>query len=272
MDDERLREDLRACVRTLGVGAAPPIAVLTRRIRARRIKFTAFASAFVLAGATGGILGAAAARSSESTSQVAAAPTVPNDTKASAETSAPTTPSAVSPLTSAPVPPVDICSERNLELSNPRSLNGGMGAVVVAIVFRNVGSKPCALMGWPTITPVSVKANVLYQTTTGSGFEVAVTRIVLRPGEAAAASLELFAAPGGTYGAQCAATGSWSVTPPGAHGPERVPWPAHQGPCSDGTVLVSPVYEGADPKVGYGSADPGSIPSLGPFSSPPTLE
>ena len=145
-----------------------------------------------------------------------------------------------------------------------------MGGATVAVVFTNTGTRSCSLTGWPTITTPGLVTKVLYQTATGAGFVVPVTRVVLQPGQEASSALDLFAAPGNTYGS-CSRPGSWAVTPPGADQPSEVAWPADQGPCSHGTVLVSPVYLGSLPEVGFGSLDPTSVPVLGPFSSPPVV-
>jgi len=168
-------------------------------------------------------------------------------------------------------PTASVCQPGSLQLTNPSSLAGGMGGAIAVIVFRNAGSVACSMIGWPTIGSSNVATHVLYQTTTGAGFEVPVARVVLQPGESAASSLNLFGALGTTYGEQCAGAGSWMVTAPGAATSTSVPWPAHQGACPDGTVLVSPVYLGDQPNVGFGSADPTSVPVLGPFSSPPPI-
>jgi hypothetical protein len=144
-----------------------------------------------------------------------------------------------------------------------------MGGATVAIVFTNTGKQSCSLTGWPTITTPGLATKVLYQTTTGAGFVVPVATVILLPGQKGSSALDLFAAPGDTYGS-CGRPGSWGVTPPGAGQPSEVAWPAGQGPCSHGTVLVSPVYLGSLPEVGFGSLDPTSVPILGPFSSPPS--
>jgi hypothetical protein len=142
--------------------------------------------------------------------------------------------------------------------------------VTVAIVFTNTGMRPCSLRGWPTISTPGLATKVLYQTTTGAGFVVPITTVTLEPEQTAASALDLFAAPGNTYGS-CSHLGSWAISPPGADHPSSVTWPSDQGPCDGGTVLVSPVYVGAQPEVGFGSLDPASVPVLGPFSSPPIV-
>lgn len=169
---------------------------------------------------------------------------------------------------SAPSATARACRPSDLEISNPWSLQGGMGAIVVALVFRNVGSQPCAMAGWPKVAAAALHVRVLYQTTTGAGFEVPVTHVVVPPGGSAAVSLNLFGAPNSAYGSQCGEAGSWTVTIPGSTQPQSVPWVAGNGPCPDGTVLVSPVYSGDGPEVGFGSADPQSVPALGPYSRP----
>jgi hypothetical protein len=147
-----------------------------------------------------------------------------------------------------------------------------MGGNTVEIVFRNVGSQPCSLVGWPTVSTPGMRTKVQYETTTGAGFMVPVSRIVLAPGASGDAALDLFGVPGSTYSQACFAAGSWSVTLPGSHQSALVPWPKYQGACPGGTVEVSPFYI-PDPQsvTGFSSADPATISQLGPFDSPPTV-
>jgi hypothetical protein len=165
---------------------------------------------------------------------------------------------------------VDVCKAQNLQLTNPPSLDSGMGGRTVEIVFQNTGTQPCSLIGWPTITTPGMRTKVQYQTTTGAGFTVPVSRVVLGPGESGSAALDLFGVPGSTYSQECFGAGSWAVTPPGSSEATSVPWPKYQGACPGGTVEVSPVYI-PDPKsvTGFSSADPAAISQLGPFDSPP---
>jgi hypothetical protein len=184
----------------------------------------------------------------------------------------PSSPAALaSVVSSASAPVVDVCRPQNLQMSNPQSLESGMGGLTVAIVFRNVGPQPCSLIGWPTIATPILHTKVQYTTFTGAGFEVPVTRIVLQPGGTGSAALDLFGRPGSTYSQECSGAGSWSVTPPGSEQPTIVPWPTYQGACPGGAILVSPVYLSDAVEIGFGSADPTSIPLLGPFDSAPTV-
>jgi hypothetical protein len=176
-------------------------------------------------------------------------------------------------------PIVATCAEKDLSIANPDGQVAGMGGVTVAIVFTNTGTQPCSLKGWPTITTPGLVTKVQYRTTTGAGFVVPVTTVTLQPGKQAASALDLFAAEGNTYGS-CSRAGSWSVAPPGADQPTTVAWHVDQGPCSDGAVLVSPIYLGALPEVGFGSLDPRSVPpavasspgpQIAPASTPPSV-
>jgi Protein of unknown function (DUF4232) len=173
-------------------------------------------------------------------------------------------------IASSSITPVfDVCKAGSLQFTNPSNAIAGAEGETVAIVFRNIGSQPCSLTGWPTISTPGLHTKVQYSTFTGAGFVVAVTRVVLQPGETGATALDIFGSPGSDYGTQCFAAGSWAVTLPGSHQGTSVPWPMYQGACPGGTVLVSPVYSGDQPEIGFGSADPTSIPLLGPFDSPP---
>jgi hypothetical protein len=147
-----------------------------------------------------------------------------------------------------------------------------MGGNTVEVVFENVGTQPCALAGWPTVSTPGMRTKVQYETTTGAGFMVPVSRIVLFPGKSGDAALDLFGIPGNTYSQACFGAGSWAVTLPGSSQPTMVPWPKYQGACPGGTVEVSPFYV-PDPQsvTGFSSADPATISQLGPFDSPPTV-
>ncbi|HEY5051121.1 MAG TPA: DUF4232 domain-containing protein [Acidothermaceae bacterium] len=164
---------------------------------------------------------------------------------------------------------IDICKAGSLQFTNPSNAIAGAEGETVAIVFRNMGPQPCSLTGWPTISTPGLHTKVQYSTFTGAGFEVAVSRLVLQPGETGATALDIFGSPGSDYGTQCFAAGWWAVTLPGSHQATSVPWPKYQGACPGGTIYVSPVYSGNQPEIGFGSADPTSIPPLGPFDSPP---
>lgn len=144
-----------------------------------------------------------------------------------------------------------------------------MGGETVAIVFRNIGSQPCSLIGWPTVTTPGLKTTAQYATWTGGGFVVPVTRVVVPTGQSAAASLELYGHQT-AYGG-CDKPGSWAITPPGGDHPVTVAWVPDQGACLEGTVIVSPVYLGDTPENGFGSLDPSQVPQIGPLSSPPTV-
>jgi Protein of unknown function (DUF4232) len=186
------------------------------------------------------------------------------------------TPSAATgsgaPAPSSPAPTstaVAACVEKDLQLTDPWGPpQSGMGGETVAIVFRNTGSQSCSMIGWPTIATPGLKTEIQYATFTGAGFMVPVTRVVVPPGSSAAAALDLFAAPGNSYG-ECDKPGSWAITPPGGGQPIQLAWLQFQGACLDGTVIVSPVYSGDVPEIGFGSLAPSQVPSLGPFSSPP---
>ncbi len=185
---------------------------------------------------------------------------------------APSSPVAVA-STAGPSPTlaVAVCDAANLQFTNPSDAIAGAEGETVAIVFRNVGSQTCSLTGWPTIATPSLRTKVQYTTFTGAGFVVPVTRVVLQPGATGSAALDLFSHPDSAYSQECFEAGSWAVTLPGSRKPTRVPWPSYQGACPGGTILVSPFYSGDAVEIGFGSADPSSIPLLGPFDSPPTL-
>ena len=148
-------------------------------------------------------LAACSTRSSNSTTGSAA--------EASAVSATPAVPAT--PATRASPPVVAACREGDLSIGNPDGQVGGMGGATVAIVFTNTGKQSCSLTGWPTITTPGLATKVLYQTTTGAGFVVPVATVILLPGQKGSSALDLFAAPGDTYGS-CGRPGSWGVTPP----------------------------------------------------------
>jgi hypothetical protein len=181
---------------------------------------------------------------------------------ASSAVAAPSSPVALtSTATPSPPPAVAVCDAADLQFSNPSNAISGAEGETVAIVFRNIGSQPCSLTGWPTIRTPGLHTKVQYSTSTGAGFEVAVTRLVLQPQQTGATALDIFGIPGGDgYGEQCFAAGSWAVTLPGSHQTTSVSWPQYQGACPGGTILVSPFYLGDAVEIGFDSADPSSIP------------
>jgi Protein of unknown function (DUF4232) len=184
----------------------------------------------------------------------------------------PSSPAAVPSPFHSVAPVVTVCRSDNLQVTNPSGFESGMGGSTVEIVFQNIGSQSCSLVGWPAVSTPGMRTKVQYQTTTGAGFMVPVSRIVLAPGDSGDAALDLFGAPGSTYSQACFAAGSWAVTLPGSRQSALVPWPKYQGACPGGTVEVSPFYI-PDPEsvTGFSSADPASISQLGPFDSPPTV-
>ncbi len=161
------------------------------------------------------------------------------------------------------------CQEKDLQITDAWEgpPDGGMGVATVAIVFRNVGSRPCSMIGWPTIATPGLKTTIQYATVT-TGFVVQVTRVVVPPGSSAAAAIDLIAPPGSSND-ECGKPGWWAITPPGGSLPTELPWVLFDGACAGGTVIVSPVYLGDMPEVGFGSLSPSEVPVLGPFISPP---
>jgi Protein of unknown function (DUF4232) len=256
-------------------GRRPARQEIEQRVR-RALAITAgiLAAAAVASGAVWAGLARSSGRPTPATTAVTSPIAVrsPVFATTSSAGAAPSSPVALASTASpSPTPAVAVCDAANLQMSNPQSLESGMGGLTVAIVFRNVGSQPCSLTGWPTIATPSLRTKVQYTTFTGAGFVVPVTRVVLQPGGAGSAALDLFGHPGSTYSQECFEVGSWAVTLPGSRKPTPVPWPSYQGACPGGTILVSPFYSGDAVEIGFGSADPSSIPLLGPFDSPPTV-
>ncbi len=159
-----------------------------------------------------------------------------------------TTPgTAVSSHSASPSPacrradPARPCPGYALRVTGLTSQAGTMPGTVTTIFFRNAGARTCTLDGWPGLAirgPATVRTAVAVRDLSAAGaWAIARTRVALRPGASAAASL-LISAPAGA--ARCA-TVSWAVTPPRAPGPVTVlPSPAHLRICADDTIAVSP--------------------------------
>lgn len=259
MDDEELRQKFAAWLAPTHTMAIPRAQLITRRLRRRRVRGAVVAGIATLAAvAGGGILATSLGGSSGS-------PASGNTTTAhGAATSS--HPSDKPSVTGSPPTATRACQTADLAITNPRKAVTGMTGTTVALVFRNIGTTFCSLVGWPTIATPGHPNKVQYQTVTGAAFEVAVTHVKLAPGSTAASSL-VITAPGNTSG--CNTKGSWAVTPPGARQHVNVVWPMSQGACDHGTIIVSPIYRGSSPVNGTYPPSARHIPPMGPYSTPP---
>jgi Domain of unknown function (DUF4232) len=234
MRDEDLRDQLASWIEPVRGLPAPDIKVIRRRARRHRARSAGLAAAAIVL-----VIGAAAII--RSAVQAPAAPLAPS------APSAPTAPTAPARQHQA----IARCSGRDLRISGPQAPAVTMPGTVAAIVFRNTGSTSCMLEGWPKVAiagprPAPGTIPVKYATVTAA-WSVRVSRVVLRPGASAAATL-LIAAP-------VAATGcgspAWSITPPGAARSVVIRGLSDSPPvCAGDTIVVSAVYRGHAPVIG----------------------
>jgi hypothetical protein len=242
MTDEELREILASHTRLLEHVTPPVLPAIRRRARRQAIRATASALAAtavlgtVLAGAGWAISQSHAARTG---SQPAAHPPGAHPPPAPQ----PSAPRPAAHPSSAPDRAARPCAARSLRLGTVRQPASTMPGIVTAVLFRNTGTITCWLKGWPQVTvPPRAPGDPLVkvQDVQGTGsWSVAVTRVVLRPGQSAAANLMIGEAAGtGTCGSR-----AWAVTPPGGQRAvtvhERLTWP---DACTANGLAVSPVY------------------------------
>jgi Domain of unknown function (DUF4232) len=164
-------------------------------------------------------------------------------------------PAAVRPalVTVSPRPKATpMCAEHDLRVRGPASTVETMPGAVTVIVFRNAGGTACSLEGWPKVAilgprPGPAAVPIRYGTATGA-WSIALTRVLLRPGASAAASM-LIGTPTNASGCDSPA---WAVTPPQGVRREVVHEP-RGGPqvCVGDSIVVSPVYPGDAPRVSY---------------------
>ncbi len=244
MDEQELRAALASWLRPAREEQPPDVAVIGLRLRRRRAR-GALACVAVLAAVAGTTAGV----------------------RLTADRSVP--PPAVSPVVTATAPG---CT--SLRVSWSSHAVDTMPGMVYALVFRNTSGHSCAMDGWPRVTvrgsaPVA-RLRVVDGSGSGGFGPIEATRVVLRPGAAAAADVAIGYPP---TALGCVAP-TWSVTPPGGGratslhaGPVRHgPLPA--GPvdvCADASIGVSPVFPGDQPRIG--AYPPQAVPSSSPLYS-----
>jgi len=244
MDEQELRAALASWLRGAREDQPPDVAVIGRRLRRRRVR-GALACVAVLAAVAGTTAGI----------------------RLTADRSAP--PPSISPAVTASTPG---CT--SLRVSWSSHAVDTMPGMIYALVFRNTSGRSCVLDGWPRVTvrgsALVARLRVLDGSGSGGFGPIEATRVVLRPGGAAAADVQIGYPP---TALGCVAP-TWSVTPPGIgratslhEGPVRHgPLPA--GPvdvCADASIEVSPIYPGDQPLTGvyppqavHSSSPPGS--------------
>jgi hypothetical protein len=229
MTDEELRELLTGHVRELERSAGPPPPLRLRR-RPR------WSTGLTLAATTAGAAALAIALSWPRDNQVTPTggpPGGPGPTMIS--------PGVTHPVQTSPAAPP--CTPRSLRISPVRAAADSMPGLVVAVRFRNAGSRACSLAGYPALSaPPGAPALRPRYTAQNAVWTVARRPVLLRPGASAAASV-LIASFSAVTNLPCRTPQSMAVAPPGGG---RVIWivaPASwQGVCLRGAVEVSPVY------------------------------
>jgi hypothetical protein len=228
MRDEDLRDQLESWLAPVRGLPAPDITVIRRRVGRHRARSAAFAAAaiVVVVGSAGIIRSAIQAPSAPTAPTAPAAPTRPHQ--------------AMAP-----------CSGQDLQITGPQTPSVTMPGTVAAIVFRNTGATSCTLEGWPKVAvdgprPAAGTIAVTYATTTAA-WSVRVTRVVLRPGASAAATV-LIAAPVTATGCGSPA---WSIVPPGTARSTVIRGPSDSPlVCAGAKIVVSAVYPGRAPVIG----------------------
>lgn len=245
MRDEDLRAALASWLRPARDVRPPDISVIRHRLRRRRVRGAA-ASVVALAAVAGVASGIhlAADGSSPATVRPADTAAVQSGTRA--------------------------CTSLRVSWSDQAA--DTMQSAVYALVFRNTAARSCVIEGWPKVTvrgPAFLTRLRAIDASAGAGGPIEATRVTLRPGADAAATV-LIGSP--VNAASCAAP-TWSVTPPGGRGItilHEAPAPAgHRQPagppglCADDSIDVSPVYPGDQPMTGPYPPQP--APTTSPF-------
>jgi hypothetical protein len=245
MRDEDLRAALASWLQSARDVRPPDLTVIRRRLRRRRTRVAAASvvALAVVASLTSGIR-LTAGRSSPATAR-------PADT------------AAIQSGTSA-------CTSMHVFWSD--QVADTMQGAVYALVFRNTAARLCVIEGWPKVTvrgPAFLTSLHAIDAAAGDGGPIEATRVTLRPGADAAATVQI----GSPVNAANCAAPTWSVTPPGGRGitilPEAPAPAGHQQPagptglCADDSIEVSPVYPGDQPQTGPYPPPPG--PTTSPF-------
>jgi hypothetical protein len=150
-------------------------------------------------------------------------------------------PGVTPPVPAGPAAPR--CAARSLRVSPVRAAADSMPGLVVAVRFRNAGSRACSVTGFPAVSarPGANALRVRY-TAQNAAWTVARRPVLLRPGASAAVDVLISSFSAVTF-VPCRTPQSMAVAPPGG-GPATwiVAPPSWQGVCVRGQVEVSPVY------------------------------
>jgi Protein of unknown function (DUF4232) len=248
MRDEDLRAALASWLQPARDVRPPDISVIRRRLRRRRTHVAAASviALAVVAGLTSGIR-LTAGRSSSATARPADTAAMQSGTGA--------------------------CTSMRAFWSD--QVADTMQGAVYALVFRNTAARSCVIEGWPKVTvrgPTFLTRLHAIDAAASDGGPIQVTRVTLRPGADAAATVQI----GSPVNAANCAAPTWSVTPPGGRGitiVSEAPAPAgHQQPagptglCADDSIEVSPVYPGDQPITGPYPPQP--APATSPLYPP----
>ena len=227
MRDDELRDQLAAWIQPVQQLPAPDIEVIRQRARRRTVRNAAAGVAVIAALGGSVVLISSAVRSSP--------------------------PAALRPAVLSPrSPAAPRCAARDLRIRGPESQTGTMPGIVTVIVLRNAGGTACSLEGWPRVAILGSRRGqaavpISYRTATAA-WSIEMTRVVLRPGASAAASILI----GTPANASSCRFPTWAVTPPDSarkavfHQP-----PGGPQVCLGDSIVVSPVYPGHTPRVSY---------------------
>jgi hypothetical protein len=210
-------------------------------VRGVRIRFAAFgAGAAILAGVAG------CSSSSSGGSPPAGTSTTPAPTSTVTVSAAPspsTSPSASGSATPTPVAAAPGCTTRHLKLSLGQG-QGAAGSTYQPIVFTNIGSKPCSLVGYPGVSFVDSGGHQLGKPS--SHQHVAAHPVDVPAGGSASALLQL-PDPGVFSPANCEQTtaSELKVYPPNQTAALQVADQAMVCTTATGRTSVRPVVAGS---------------------------
>lgn len=157
----------------------------------------------------------------------------------------------VAPSTPAP-PPAAGCTlgQLSISVSNVDRGDAGMGHSSSALLFRNIGSAPCEMSGYPAVTALDKHGRVVATAKTSlrgymGGLDANRPPTVrLAPGQSASALVEALNA--NPDGSGCRLFAMLRVTPPGASGSTTVAWGRASG-CAN--LEVHPIVPGASGRM-----------------------
>ena len=124
--------------------------------------------------------------------------------------------------------------------------NGAAGTIETTVALRNSSTTTCVLEGYPALQMVDATGADLPTTTVDGGhysFTSSVPSVVtIAPGQSGSFAIGYSDVPSGSE-TSCPTSAALQITPPSAH--DHLTVPASLAPCSQGTLVVSPILTGA---------------------------